>query len=225
MRGRTGRPVPDRPAWGCPGGRVSRAGAGPGGHAGSGRRRGMGTAVSGQRFRLTRASLCSRAMAPGSSSPGRVSMTPPAIIPSMSCAPCVGPDDGEGPVVEGADAAGGDVGVLGGEVRAGLAALPGPGVGLLQRDLVVAAVARPDLEDALDVHLGDVGPGEAVLGLEELGEDGVVEGLGAQEPDGQARALRAILPALRACITGAAEAWHPMPTRAMRSAPPSMAWG
>ena len=34
---------------------------------------------------------------------------------------------------------------------------------------------------------------------------------------------RATLPALRACITGGAEAWQPMPTRAMRSAPPSIA--
>jgi len=36
---------------------------------------------------------------------------------------------------------------------------------------------------------------------------------------------RAIFPALRACITGGPEAWQPMPTRAMRSAPPSMACG
>ena len=36
---------------------------------------------------------------------------------------------------------------------------------------------------------------------------------------------RAILPALRAFMTGGAEAWQPMPTRAMRSAPASMAWG
>ena len=36
---------------------------------------------------------------------------------------------------------------------------------------------------------------------------------------------RAILPALRACMTGGPEAWQPMPTRAIRSAPPSMAWG
>ena len=34
---------------------------------------------------------------------------------------------------------------------------------------------------------------------------------------------RATLPALRAAITGGAEAWQPMPTRAIRSAPPSMA--
>ena len=36
---------------------------------------------------------------------------------------------------------------------------------------------------------------------------------------------RAILPALRALIIGAAEAWQPIPTRAMRSAPDSMASG
>ena len=34
---------------------------------------------------------------------------------------------------------------------------------------------------------------------------------------------RATLPALRAAMTGGAEAWQPMPTRAMRSAPPSIA--
>ncbi len=36
---------------------------------------------------------------------------------------------------------------------------------------------------------------------------------------------RAIFPALRAAITGGAEAWHPMPTSAMRSAPWAIASG
>ena len=36
---------------------------------------------------------------------------------------------------------------------------------------------------------------------------------------------RAIFPALRAGMTGGARAWQPMPTRAMRSAPPAMASG
>ncbi len=36
---------------------------------------------------------------------------------------------------------------------------------------------------------------------------------------------RAIFPALRAAITGGADAWQPMPIRAIRSAPPSMALG
>src|SRR3546814_15331142 len=45
------------------------------------------------------------------------------------------------------------------------------------------AVAHPDLEDALDVHLGHVGLGQAVLRPEQLLEDRVVEGLGAQQAD------------------------------------------
>ena len=49
--------------------------------------------------------------------------------------------------------AGGDVGVLGREVGAHLAALTRPLVALLQVDLVVRAVLHPDLEHALDVHL------------------------------------------------------------------------
>src|SRR5688500_13003095 len=56
----------------------------------------------------------------------------------------VGADDRERPVVEGADAAGGDVGVLGGEVGAGLAPFPGPRVALLERHFVVRAVLHPD---------------------------------------------------------------------------------
>src|SRR4051794_6348388 len=51
----------------------------------------------------------------------------------------VGADDRQRPVIEGADAAGGDVGVLGGEVRTRLAAFAGPRVALLERYLVVAA--------------------------------------------------------------------------------------
>ena len=95
----------------------------------------------------------------------------------------VGAHDGERPVVERADAAGGDVGVLGREVGAHLAALARPRVALLQRDLVVVAVVHPDLEDALDVHLLHVGLLQAVLRLEELLEDGVVERLRAQQAD------------------------------------------
>ena len=87
---------------------------------------------------------------------------------------------------------------------------------------MVGAVAHPDLEDALDVHLHDVGAVQAVALLEELGKDGVVEGLGAQEADGQAEATRD-LPALRACMTGGADAWQPMPTNAILSAPPAIA--
>ena len=75
--------------------------------------------------------------------------------------------------------------MLGGEVGAHGAALAGRRVALLERDLVVAAVVHPDLEDALDVHLDHVLAGQSVLLLEELGEDGVVERLGAQQPDVQ----------------------------------------
>ena len=92
----------------------------------------------------------------------------------------LGAHDRERPVVVLADAAGGDVGVLGGEVGAVLAALPRPLVALLEVDLVVRAVAHPDLEHALDVHLDHLGLGQAVLGLEQLGEDGVVERLRAR---------------------------------------------
>ena len=94
-----------------------------------------------------------------------------------------GAHDGERPVVVLADAAGGDVGVLGGEVGAARAALTRPLVALLQVDLVVRAVLHPDLEDALDVHLHHVLLLQAVLGLEQLGEDRVVERLRAQQPD------------------------------------------
>ena len=86
-----------------------------------------------------------------------------------------GPHDCQRPVVVLADAPGGDVGVLGGEVRTVVAALSGPGVALLEVDLVVVAVAHPDLEDAFDVHLDHFLFAEAVLGPEELLEDGVVE--------------------------------------------------
>ena len=148
----------------------------------------MGTAVAGQRLRLTRLSRFSSSTAPGSSSIGRTSTTPAASMSLKSGLALLGAQQGKGPVAEGADAAGGDVGVLGREVGAGLAALAGPGVCLLERDLVVAAVAHPHLEDALDVHLHDLGPLQAVLGLEELGEDGVVEGLRAEQADRQREA-------------------------------------
>ena len=97
--------------------------------------------------------------------------------------PEFGADDREGPVVVLADSARGDVGVLGGEVGAVVAALPGPGVALLERHLVVVAVAHPDLEDALDVHLHDLVLGQPVLGPEQFLEDRVVERLRAQQSD------------------------------------------
>ncbi len=122
----------------------------------------MGTAVAGHRRRLMRLSRLIRTSAPGSSSIGRVSTTPGLQEFGKDVATVLGPDEGERPVVEGADATGRDVGVLGGEVGARVAPLPGEGVRLLEGDLVVAAVAHPDLEDALDVHLGDVLAGEAV---------------------------------------------------------------
>ena len=82
----------------------------------------------------------------------------PAVLHrTQQCPALVGAHDDERPVTEGADAAGRDVGVLGGEVGALLAALARVGVRLLQGDLVEVTVAGPDLEDALDVHLLDVG--------------------------------------------------------------------
>ena len=47
----------------------------------------MGTAVAGQRFRLTRLSLLRRVTAPGSSSMGRVSITPAASMSLKSSSP------------------------------------------------------------------------------------------------------------------------------------------
>ena len=47
----------------------------------------MGTAVAGQRFRLIRLSLLSSVTAPGSSSMGRVSITPAASISANSSSP------------------------------------------------------------------------------------------------------------------------------------------
>ena len=103
--------------------------------------------------------------------------------PADDLPPEVGADDRERPVVVLADAAGGDVGVLGREVGAVDAALARPGMALLEVDLVVAAVAHPDLEHALDVHLDHLLLGQAVLGPEELLEDRVVEALRAEEAD------------------------------------------
>ena len=64
-------------------------------------------------------------------------------------------------------------------------------------DLVECPVAGPDLEHALDVHLHDVLAAQPVTGLEQLGEDGVVEGLRAQQADRQARIA---LPPSRPCV-------------------------
>ena len=73
--------------------------------------------------------------------------------------------------------------MLGRKVRAALAALASPGVAFLQIDLVIRAILHPDLEGALDVHLDHVLLLQAVLGLEELFEDGVVKSLGAEQTD------------------------------------------
>src|ERR1035441_8250977 len=101
-------------------------------------------------------------------------------IPSL-----VGSYDGQRPIIERADAPGGDVGVLGREVRARLASFASPGLCFFEWDLVELAVSRPHLKHALDVHLGDIGAGNAVFGLELSGEDGVVERLGAEQADRQ----------------------------------------
>ena len=67
--------------------------------------------------------------------------------------------------------------MLGGKVGACHATLARPGVALLEVDFVVAAVFHPNLEHPFDVHLDHVLLLEAVLRLEQLFEDGVVEGL------------------------------------------------
>ena len=156
--------------------------------AGAGSSRGASIANSGQRLRDFAESLCIERDGAG------VVVAGTGLDPAVAdhavhqVATDLGAHDGERPVVERADAAGGDVGVLGGEVGAHLAALARPRVALLERHLVVVAVVHPDLEDALDVHLLHLGLLQAVLGLEELLEDGVVERLGAQEPDVERRA-------------------------------------
>ncbi len=146
-------------------------------------RRGAATAVSGQRRRDTIDSLRSKAMAPGSSSPGRVSITWSAIIPSMTSRPAsvrtrVRVQSLKAPIPPVA-------------MSACSAAKSGQ---VLHPSRVhwwhslsgiswYAAVAHPDLKDALDVHLHDVRPSQTVLGLEQLVEDGVVEGLRAEQAD------------------------------------------
>src|SRR5262249_29634686 len=103
--------------------------------------------------------------------------------PFDDLATCVSTHQGERPVVERADTTRGDVRMLGGEIRAELATLARPPVALLERHFVVAAVVHPDLEHALDVHLLDVRPLEAVLGLQKFLENRVIEGLRAEQPD------------------------------------------
>src|SRR5712691_4386020 len=104
----------------------------------------------------------------------------------------VGANDRQRPVIERADTTGGDVGVLGREVRARLAAFARPRVAFLQRNLVIVTVAHPDLEHAFDVHLHHVLLLEAVLGLEELFEDGIVERLRAEQTDVEHEATRGL---------------------------------
>ena len=64
------------------------------------------------------------------------------------------------------------------------AALPGEGVRLFERDLVVAAVAHPDWKTPL-MFIFTMSAGECRTGLEQLVEDGVVEGLRAHQADRQ----------------------------------------
>ena len=97
------------------------------------------------------ARLLRRACASARSRRGRRRRAGPRSSPRLSMpvhdlAADVGAHDRERPVVERADAAGGDVGVLGREVGAHLAALARPRVALLERHLVVVAVVHPDLE-------------------------------------------------------------------------------
>ena len=132
----------------------------------------------------------------------------------------VGANHGERPVRERADAAGRDVGVLGGEVGTVLAALAGPLLRLFERDLVEGAVSCPDLEDALDVHLQDVVALQAVaLPRRTPGRSRRRRSSSTRDRSSARSAGRPSRPS-RADITAGADAMQPMPTSAMRSAPP-----
>ena len=67
-----------------------------------------------------------------------------------------------------------------------------------------STIVSPDLKDALDVHLDDVGALDRVPRLEEVLEDRVVEGLGAQQPDRQAEAPRDLAGTIASAIDGIA---------------------
>ena len=175
------------------------------------------TANSGQRLRDFAESLCISAIASGSSSPGRTSIHAVGEHAVHQLAAGVGAHDGERPVVELADAAGGDVGVLGREVGAHLAALARPRVALLERHLVVVAVVHPDLEHALDVHLLDVGFLAGRTSPRTAPRRSRRRTSSSTAGRCSATRRRATLPALRCFITGGIDDWQLMPTSAIRS--------
>ena len=183
--------------------------------AGGGSSRGASIANSGQRFRLRAESLCINAIAPGSSSPGRTSITPSRCIAAISSRPTsvrtivsVQSLNAPIPPVEMSACS---------AAKSGHILQPSrPRVAFLQRHLVVRAVLHPDLEHALDVHLLHVGLLQAVLRFEQLLEDGVVEGLRAQQADVEAEAPRD-LAGLALLHRRGDDDWHDMPTSAMRS--------
>ena len=190
----------------------------------AGSRRGMGTAVSGQRLRLTRASRWSRATAAGSSSPGRVSTAPSAIIPPSSSRPLsvrtmVSVQSWNDPIppveMSACSAAKSGHEVHPSRVQAwaslrGISWNPPSRVQTWKTPLmfILAMSAR-----AIP-YLASNSSGK-------MASSNVFEHSSPMVSDRR----RAILPALRACMIGGAEAWQPMPTRAIRSAPPSMASG
>src|SRR5271156_3672590 len=73
--------------------------------------------------------------------------------------------------------------MLGCEVGAGLAPFSSELVSFFQGNLVVTAVAHPQLEYPFDVHLHYLLASEAVASLEQLGEYRVIERLGAHQAD------------------------------------------
>ena len=138
---------------------------------------------SGQRRRLTRASLRSSSNAPGSSSPGRVSTTPSATMPARISRPwsvrtMVRVQSLKAPMppveMSACSAAKSGHDLQPSRVQAwpslsGTSWYPPSRVQIWNTPLMLIFVISAALE--------------AVLGLEELGEDGVVEGLRAQQAD------------------------------------------
>src|SRR5438874_2088670 len=116
-----------------------------------------------------RASRCTRSPRSSTRTTCRPSgRTTRRSTPSSSTTTSAGPDDRERPPLALAEPPEGDVGVLGGEVRAVQAPGPGGPVRLLQRILDLLAVLRVEEQLALDVHPGDVRQVQAELVLGDL---------------------------------------------------------
>ena len=134
---------------------------------------------------------------PDADHPGRLGLPHPVLA-------ALGADHGQGPAVALADAAGGDVGVLGREVGAELAALAGGLLHLLEGDLdLLAGRAAPELEPALDVDLGDVVQRDPVVLGDHLAHAVVGERLGTEQPEGDLDPARVLVDP--PCLEGAVD--------------------